>query len=72
MRFTEHIKREPGRTFCRTELSEHVWHRDHEYDTKMVDVFIGRLRKKIDEGLAQPWIQTVRHVGYAFREPAPI
>src|SRR4029079_12570830 len=66
------LMREPGRTFCRTELSEHVWHRDHEYDTKMVDVFIGRLRKKIDDGLAQPWIQTVRHVGYAFREPAPI
>jgi two-component system, OmpR family, response regulator len=66
------LMREPGRTFCRTELSEHVWHRQHEYDTKMVDVFIGRLRKKIDDGLTQPWIQTVRHVGYVFREPSPI
>jgi hypothetical protein len=33
----------------------------HEYDTKLVEVFIGRLRKKIGD---PPLIHTVRHVGY--------
>ena len=60
------LMREPGRTFTRTELCEKVWEREHEYDTKLVEVFIGRLRKKIGE---PPLIHTVRHVGYTMREP---
>jgi two-component system, OmpR family, response regulator len=56
------LMREPGRVFTRTELCERVWEHAHEYDTKLVEVFIGRLRKKIGE---PPLIQTVRYVGYA-------
>jgi DNA-binding response OmpR family regulator len=59
---------EPGRVFSRTELSERVWEREHEYDTKLVEVFIGRLRKKIDEGASEPLIKTVRHLGYTLRD----
>ncbi len=55
------LMREPGRVFTRTELCERVWEHTHEYDTKLVEVFIGRLRKKLGE---PPLIQTVRHVGY--------
>jgi DNA-binding response OmpR family regulator len=55
------LMREPGRVFTRTELCERVWEHPHEYDTKLVEVFIGRLRKKISD---PPLIQTVRHVGY--------
>ena len=55
------LMREPGRVFTRTELCERVWEREHEYDMKLVEVFIGRLRKKIGQ---PPLIQTVRHVGY--------
>ena len=40
------LMREPGRVFTRTELCERVWEHAHEYDTKLVEVFIGRLRKK--------------------------
>jgi DNA-binding response OmpR family regulator len=61
------LMREPGRVFTRTELCERVWEHAHEYDTKLVEVFIGRLRKKLDE---PPLIHTVRHVGYAIREPS--
>jgi two-component system OmpR family response regulator/two-component system copper resistance phosphate regulon response regulator CusR len=61
------LMREPGRVFTRTELCEHVWEHEHEYDTKLVEVFIGRLRKKID---VPPLIHTVRHVGYTIREPS--
>jgi DNA-binding response OmpR family regulator len=59
------LMREPGRVFTRTELCERVWEHAHEYDTKLVEVFIGRLRKKIG---MPPLIQTVRHVGYTIRE----
>jgi DNA-binding response OmpR family regulator len=55
------LMREPGRVFTRTELCERVWEHSHEYDTKLVEVFIGRLRKKIGD---PPLIHTVRHVGY--------
>ena len=61
------LMREPGRVFTRTELCERVWEHEHEYDTKLVEVFIGRLRKKID---VPPMIHTVRHVGYTIREPS--
>ena len=60
------LMREPGRVFTRTELCERVWEHAHEYDTKLVEVFIGRLRKKLGE---PPLIHTVRHVGYAIRGP---
>ncbi|PYJ08928.1 MAG: DNA-binding response regulator [Verrucomicrobia bacterium] len=65
------LMREPGRIFSRVELSERVWAREHEYDTKLVDVFIGRLRKKIDEEKDKPLIETVHHLGYTLRDPDP-
>ena len=60
------LMREPGRVFTRTELCERVWEHAHEYDTKLVEVFVGRLRKKLGE---PPLIHTVRHVGYNIRAP---
>jgi len=59
------LMREPGRVFTRTELCERVWEHPHEYDTKLVEVFIGRLRRKISD---PPLIHTVRHVGYTVHE----
>lgn len=60
------LMREPGRAFTRTELCQRVWEHEHEYDTKLVEVFISRLRKKIGE---PHLIHTVRHVGYSLHEP---
>jgi DNA-binding response OmpR family regulator len=59
------LMREPGRVFTRTELCERVWEHAHEYDTKLVEVFIGRLRRKIGD---PSLIHTVRHVGYTICE----
>ena len=59
------LMREPGRVFTRTELCERVWLRKHDYDTNLVEVFIGRLRKKLGD---PPLVHTVRHVGYTLRE----
>ena len=59
------LMREPGRVFTRTELCERVWEHEHEYDTKLVEVFIGRLRRKIGD---PPLIHTIRYVGYTICE----
>jgi DNA-binding response OmpR family regulator len=63
------LMREPGRAFTRTELCELVWEHPYEYDTKLVEVFIGRLRKKLGD---PPLIHTVRQVGYTLREPTAL
>ena len=63
------LMREPGRVFTRTELCEHIWEHAHEYETKLVEVFITRLRKRIGE---PPLIHTVRSFGYRIYEQSEI
>jgi DNA-binding response OmpR family regulator len=63
------LMQEPGRVFSRTELCERVWQRDHEYDTRTVEIFIARLRKKVESGFSSPLIHTMRSVGYTIRAP---
>jgi DNA-binding response OmpR family regulator len=63
------LMQEPGRVFSRTELCERVWQRDHEYDTRTVEIFITRLRRKVDSGFPVPLIQTLRSVGYTISAP---
>lgn len=55
---------EPGRTFSREEICERIWEREHEYDTRTVEIFIMRLRKKLSEDREEILIETVRGVGY--------
>jgi len=64
------LMQEPGRVFSRTELCERVWQRDHEYDTRTVEIFIARLRKKVDSSFTVPLIHTLRFVGYTVRASA--
>ena len=58
---------ETGRTFTRDEICERIWKRDHEYDTRTVEIFIMRLRKKLDRPDEESLIATVRGVGYVMR-----
>jgi len=58
---------EPGRTFTRDEICERIWEREHEYDTRTVEIFIMRLRKKLDRPGSDSVIGTVRGVGYFMR-----
>jgi DNA-binding response OmpR family regulator len=53
-----------GRTVSRTEICEHVWKSALANDTNAVDVYIQRLRVKVDEGAEVKLIQTVRGIGY--------
>jgi DNA-binding response OmpR family regulator len=65
----ELLMRAPGRVFTRTQILEHVWGYDFDPQTNVVDVYIRRVRAKIDAPPAFSWIETVRSVGYRFRSP---
>ncbi len=64
----EYLMRSPGRVFTRTQMLEHVWGYDFNPSTNVVDVCIQRLRKKIDIAGQDRWIESVRGVGYRFRQ----
>lgn len=60
----------PGRLFSRERILATVWGASEDPLTNVVDVFIRRLRAKIDEGHARPLIHTVRGMGYRLEAPA--
>ena len=65
-RVLEYMMRHTGRTITRTMLFEAVWGYHFDPGTNLIDVHMGRLRKKIDPPGTQPMIQTVRGSGYIF------
>ena len=60
----EHLARNAGRVVGRAELCEHVWDENHDPFSNAIEVYINRLRKKVDEGHARPLIHTRRGAGY--------
>lgn len=58
----------PGRAYTREQLLEYVWGYDFEGDIRVVDVYIRKLREKIELDPSRPdYIQTVWGVGYRFK-----
>ena len=65
------LVRSPGRVFVREELLDRVWGQDGFVEPRTVDVHVARLRAKFIAARApEPGIETVRWVGYRFREKA--
>lgn len=63
-RVMEYLMLNPEKTVSKTELTEHIYDQDFDLDSNVIEVFIGRLRKKIDpDGVLQP-IETLRGRGY--------
>ncbi len=64
----EYLMRNKGRVLTRTMIAEHIW--DYHFDTgsNVIDVYVRRLRKKVDEGFDKKLIHTVRGVGYIIKE----
>ena len=58
----------PGKVFSRTAILENVWGYASEPPTNVVDVYISRLRGKVDVDFAKPLIKTVRGFGYKIDE----
>ena len=66
----EYLVRHEGQVVTRTMLLEHVWNYRFQVNTNVVDVHLGRLRRKLEDTCSEPLIQTVRGVGFVFRAPA--
>jgi DNA-binding response OmpR family regulator len=65
----ECLMRSKGRVLSRTHLIEKVWDFHFDTGTNVVDVYIQRLRRKIDDGHEVKLLHTVRGVGYLLRAP---
>jgi two-component system OmpR family response regulator len=60
----EFLLRRAGQVVTRTDLLDHVWDRNYEGSTNIVDVYVGYLRRKLEEPFGCPLIRTVRGAGY--------
>jgi two-component system OmpR family response regulator len=65
----EYLVRNEGRVVSRAMLLQHVWDLHFDPSTNIIDVYVGRVRRKVDDQQAYPLIHTVRGVGYRLRAP---
>jgi two-component system OmpR family response regulator len=65
----EYMVRNEGRIVSRAMLLQHVWDLHFDPSTNIIDVYVGRVRRKVDDQQAYPLIHTVRGVGYCLRAP---
>jgi DNA-binding response OmpR family regulator len=64
-----HLAGSPGRVFTREQLLASVWGLDYSGDPRTVDTHVKTIRERLSDGAERPrWIETVRGVGYRFRE----
>ena len=68
-RLLEYLVRNADRVVSRTMLLQHVWDLHFDPTTNVIDVYVGRLRRKIDSGECYPLLHTVRGVGFCLRAP---
>ena len=64
-RLLSYLMHHKGRIVSRTELTEHIYDQDFDRDSNTIEVFVGRLRKKLGVNL----ISTVRGLGYQMMPP---
>ena len=64
LRLLSYLMHHKGKVISRTELTEHLYDQDFDRDSNTIEVFVGRLRKKLPEDC----IQTVRGMGYQIAE----
>jgi two-component system OmpR family response regulator len=67
-RLLSYLLHHTGRVVSRGELVEHLYEQDFDRDSNTIEVFIGRLRKKLDVDV----IKTVRGLGYCVEDPANV
>ena len=65
----EHLVRNAGRIVTRAEINGHVWDDNHDAFSNLIDVYVSRLRRKVDGGERTPLISTRRGVGYMISAP---
>jgi two-component system OmpR family response regulator len=65
----EYLVRNEGRVVSRAMLLQHVWDLHFDPSTNIIDVYVGRVRRKVDGRQTYPLIHTIRGVGYCLRAP---
>ena len=65
----EYLVRNEGHVVPRTMLLEKVWDLHFDPTTNIIDVYVGRVRRKVDDEQAYPLIHTIRGVGFCVRAP---
>ncbi len=65
----EYLVRNQGRVVSRAMLLQHVWDLHFDPSTNIIDVYVGRVRRKVDGQQDYPLIHTVRGIGYCLRAP---
>ena len=68
----EYFMRHPNRLITREMAEDHIWNYDFEGTSNVVDVYVRRLRRKIDDPFSVKLFETVRGAGYRLREPEEI
>ena len=68
----EYLMRNPNRLITRRMAEEHLWNYDHVVASNVVDVYIRRLRRKIDDDRDVKLLETLRGSGYRLRQPKEI
>jgi DNA-binding response OmpR family regulator len=65
----EYFMRHPDQLLTREMIERHLWSYDYEGTSNVVDVYVRRLRRQIDDPFETPLLETVRGVGYRLRAP---
>ena len=63
----EYLVRNAGQIVPRAMLLQHVWHLNFDPTTNIIDVYVGRVRRKVDNHHSYPLIHTIRGVGFCVR-----
>jgi two-component system OmpR family response regulator len=63
----EYLVRNAGQVVPRAMLLQHVWNLNFDPTTNIIDVYVGRVRRKVDNHRSYPLIHTVRGVGFCVR-----
>jgi two-component system copper resistance phosphate regulon response regulator CusR len=61
--FLEYLARKAGAVVSRAEIVEHVWDENHDPSANLIDVYVSRLRKKVDADSDVPLMHTRRGAG---------
>lgn len=67
-RLLEYLAMKPGRVVSKAELTDQIYEQDFDRDSNTIEVFVGRLRRKLDTDKRFGFIHTVRGQGYRFGE----
>ena len=65
----EFLLRHPNQVVTRQLIEQHIWNYDFECESNVIDVYVRRLRRKIDDPFPVKLLTTVRGIGYRLTPP---